>query len=59
MSLCSREPIVKLTFETLEPRELLAADLLKDVNAFSSVSSNPWQFTNAGGLVFFVADSEL
>jgi len=44
-----------LTFEVLEDRRLLSATLLQDINP-GLASSNPQEFTNVNGVIFFTAN---
>ena len=49
---------MKFCVERLENRELLAANLVADINQLTSQSSHPRDFVNVGEQAFFVADSE-
>lgn len=50
---------MKIFYERLEQKNLLAANFVADINQVSSLSSNPRDFATVGNLTYFVADSEL
>src|SRR5688500_14131954 len=45
--------------ELLEPRTLLAATLVKDINSNNSFSAPPYRVSDAGGALYFVSSLRL
>ena len=54
----NRKSNARLQYESLEPKNLLAANLVADINQLSPNSGNPRDIVAVGETAFFVAEDE-